>query len=636
MYPRRSHLLAPLTNATGTTKSGKNPKKQLLKWTPECQAAFEQIKATIAKDVLVRYPDHNLPFDIFTDASDLQLGSVIMQNGQPVAFYSKKLNSAQQNYTTIEKELLSIVETFKEFRTMLFGCKQLNVYTDHKNLTHHNLYSQRVLRWRLFIEEFHPNFFYIKGEDNTIADALSRLPRHEGQEEYLNIPQTPQQTSLNSEAMAKAHKDELGTDDEPGKMRHSNVIDDSEMLECFLNLPEVTYDEPFVLNFSTIAAEQATDPELQALLVSEPTKYKKMTMGHEIEVIMEQQKNESWKIAIPDSLLPKIVDWYHMTLNHVGSNRLYQTIRMWFVHPQLKASCESHTKTCDACQKDKLFGRGYGELSERDIPIAPFSEIAVDLIGPWSIHVKDRKLKFKALTIIDIVTNYPEIIRIDNKNAFYIATQLENAWLSRYPRPMRIIFDQGSEFIGREFQQVILKHGIQPVPTSVKNPQANAICERMHQTAGNALRVLLHHHAPETIKSAQHMMDTALQTAAYGIRAAVHTVLKPTPGAIVFNRDMFLNLPLISDLEVLRQHREAAMNENLIIANSKRIIHDYAIGEKVLVKNPKGDKYKLQAKAEGPFKITRVHTNGTVTIQRTPSVTERINIRRIKPYFQRT
>ena len=122
-----------------------------------------------ATDALLHYPDHNLPFDIETDASDYQLGAVIKQNNQPVAYYSRKLNVAQRNYTMIEKELLSIVETFKTFRSMLYGVK-LRVFTDHKNLTHQltTFQTQRVMHWRLLLEEYACEYHYKEGPKNVL------------------------------------------------------------------------------------------------------------------------------------------------------------------------------------------------------------------------------------------------------------------------------------------------------------------------------------------------------------------------------------------------------------------------------------------------------------------------------------
>ena len=104
-----------------------------------------------------------------------------MQDNASVAYFSRKLKPAQNNYTVGKTELLSIVETLKEYRSMLFGCEELHIYTDHKNITFSNLNTQRVLRWRLFLEEYALDIHYIKGESNTLADALSRLPFSERQ-----------------------------------------------------------------------------------------------------------------------------------------------------------------------------------------------------------------------------------------------------------------------------------------------------------------------------------------------------------------------------------------------------------------------------------------------------------------------
>ena len=129
--------------------------------------------------------DFNAPFEIQTDAYKLQIDAVISQKGKPIAFYSQKMNSAQQNYTTTEKELLSIVATLKEFRNILLG-HQITIYTDHKNLTYTFLNTEHVMRWRLIIEEFGPELKYIKGEKNVVADAICCLEISDNQE-ILNI-----------------------------------------------------------------------------------------------------------------------------------------------------------------------------------------------------------------------------------------------------------------------------------------------------------------------------------------------------------------------------------------------------------------------------------------------------------------
>ena len=94
MWQKRSELLAPLTALTST-----NVKYD---WKDEHQRCFEAIKRVIGRDVLLGYPDFNAPFEIHTDPSKFQLGAVISQKGKPIAFYSRKMNSAQHNDTTTE------------------------------------------------------------------------------------------------------------------------------------------------------------------------------------------------------------------------------------------------------------------------------------------------------------------------------------------------------------------------------------------------------------------------------------------------------------------------------------------------------------------------------------------------------
>ena len=95
------------------------------------QEVFDAIKQQLAREVMLAYPDYSLPFDIYTDASSRQLSAVITQKGKPIAFFSRKLSETQQNYSVIELELLSIVETLKEFKGMLWG-QRIKVFADHK------------------------------------------------------------------------------------------------------------------------------------------------------------------------------------------------------------------------------------------------------------------------------------------------------------------------------------------------------------------------------------------------------------------------------------------------------------------------------------------------------------------------
>ncbi len=124
LWARRSNMLAPLTSLVGecgqtkVTKA-KGTKKVPWHWDKVHQRAFDHVKATIAKEVVLAYPDFSKVFEIHTDASGKQLRAVITQDNRPIAFFSWKLSDSQRKYSVTKIELLAIVKTLKEVKGIL-------------------------------------------------------------------------------------------------------------------------------------------------------------------------------------------------------------------------------------------------------------------------------------------------------------------------------------------------------------------------------------------------------------------------------------------------------------------------------------------------------------------------------------
>lgn len=297
-----------------------------------CQKSFDAMKALLAKDAFLRYPDHNKRFDIFCDVSCLQLGSAIMLEGVPVAFYCRKLNAAQTHYTTGEKELLSIVQTLKTFRTMLYGCPNIHVDTDHKNNTFHLLQTQRVLRWRLLLEDYGVHFKYIKGETNSLADALSRLPFDERQN-------PPQDSTLYKASSIDTTSDQFD-------QFFSCALDDDDLIDCFVHLP-VAENIQFVLDYRTIANAQPGDVQLQRLRQAKPECFIQQLLAPDANLwCYLSEPNKPWKIYFPDSLLDRAICWYHYALGHIGQSRLLDTMSMTFYNSQMRRRIEAVITRC--------------------------------------------------------------------------------------------------------------------------------------------------------------------------------------------------------------------------------------------------------------------------------------------------
>ena len=118
---------------------------------------------------------------------------------------------------------------------------------------------------------------------------------------------------------------------------------------------------------------------------------------------------------------------------------------------------------------------------------------------------------------------------------------------------MQVIHDQGSEFMGAPFQDLLCHAGIRSVPTTAYNPQGNSVIKAIHKSMGQALRTLVHVHNPQTVHQAKAVCDTALATSMHVTHCASHQALQHlTPGSFAFRWDMFFDLPLLTDIMALQ------------------------------------------------------------------------------------
>ena len=571
MWPRHTHVLAPLTELTG---------KRTFVWTPKHQQAFERIKALVTVDALLVFPDPSLPFDVETDASEYQLGSVIKQQGCPVTHYSRKLNSAQRNYTTIEKELADALSRVPTTRT-------------ERESTQDDLTSNDELMFCL-------SSYLILVEfpiDQEVAP------------------------SANSQSVHGAGQEAAGWYC-PGRCPFPTTVAQHKLEEIFLEHPMFDEQGRLPFHYKTLFDYQQEDPQLLELPTSKPQQYQWENMGGHLLVC--RHHNQHHRVCLTNKMLPLIVDWFHKaTAHNMGVTRL-----------QLFAEVRKQVSACDLCQRMKRGSRQYRLLAPHNAQSSPWSKVATDCIGPWNIELRGgRDYNIRALTTIDVTTNLLEIEPITTQTSAECARAFEKGWLSHYPRPMRVIHDQGSKFMGSPFQDLLHRAGIKSVPTTARNLQGNSIIEAVHKSVGQVLRTLVHVHNPQTVHQAKAVCDTALATSMHATCCASHQALQHlTPGSFAFRWDMFFDLPFLTDITALQNTRQQLVDSRLFQENSSRTKHDYKIGDQILKKMVLSLSDKLKPTFTGPYPIIQVHTNGTVTIRLHDNLTERINIRRIKPY----
>ena len=383
------------------------------------------------------------------------------------------------------------------------------------------------------------------GRNNIVADALSRL-------------------EMDTSSLTKENLGE-----------HFGLEED--------DLPK----DAFPLSYKTLMQHQQSDKKLQQLALTNP--HYSLTQFHgggKTRTLITKDN----KIVVPATLQKRCVNWYHLSLCHPGVTRTEQTIRQHFTWKNLRQDVEKACKTCQICQLTKKKAIKYGKLPAKDAEAVPWDTLCVDLIGPYKIESSKKKgvdINLHAVTMIDPATGWFEIKQISNKEAHTVAEAVEQTWLSRYPWPTQVIFDRGSEFMG-EFSRMIKEdYGLRKKPITARNPQANSIIERVHQTIGQMLRTFRVQDTENLINP----LDGILAAISFALRATVHTTTQYTPTQMVFGRDHVLNIKQEIDRKKVKENKSTLIQRNNERENNNRIKYTYTVRQKIIIKTGQSRKY---------------------------------------------
>ena len=242
-------------------------------------------------------------------------------------------------------------------------------------------------------------------------------------------------------------------------------------------------------------------------------------------------------------------------------------------------------------------------------------------------------MKYQTLwcvTMIDPATSWFEMKQIKNKTAFEVATAVEQTWLTRYPWPRTLTYDRGTEFMAEFSKMIKDDYGIKRRPTTSKNPQANAILERIHQVIGNMIKTFEVYNREDLDQ--EDPWSGMLITIMFGLRSTFYSTLKATPMQLVYGRDAILPIFHQADWKYIKDTKQKMIDINNKRENSKRINYEYKINDQVMIKRSKKTKHG-EREYDGPYPITQVNNNGTIRIQK-EQYSDVVNIRRVFPYHQ--
>ena len=394
-------------------------KERAWEWSPKCQEAFDTLKHTVIREPVLKLPDFSMPYEVHTDASDFAIGGVLMQEGHPIAFESRKLKDAERRYTVQEKEMTAVVHCLRTWRHYLLGShfvvKTDNVATSYFQ-TQKKL-SPKQARWQDFLAEFDWSLEYKPGKANVVADALSR--------------------KVLASAVSKPQ---------------------SQFVDRILS--GLVHDKNAAALMS-LAAEGKT----KGFWCEEGLLYTK-----------------GFRLYVPrhDSLRREVMRECHDSkwAGHPGVHRTLALAQDQFYWPDMRGDIEAYVKTCLVCQQDKLEQRRPGgQLEPLPIPTRPWESISMDFIHGLPKSEGCQTL----MVVVDRFSKYGTFIPASKDCPAQEAAQLLMKHLVKYwGVPKTIVSDRDGRFIGKFWTELFKLLGTELNFSTSFHPQTDGQTERVN------------------------------------------------------------------------------------------------------------------------------------------------------------
>lgn len=455
-------------------------KKQNWVWGSDQIQAFEKLKEQLTTAPILAPPDFEKPFTLQTDASNEGLGVVLTQTidnrEKVIAYASRTLNPAEKNYSTTEKECLAVVWGIQKMRMYLEGYRFL-VITDHQSLKWlKNIQSPagRIARWNLYLQQFDFEIQYRKGNQNVLADALSRSPLY------------------------------------------TEAGDDADEEICTMMGPDPWY------------------PTLKEKIQQEPENYPDYQIRngkvfrHLFHRLDYANTEARWKLCLPREDRDRIFRENHddPTAGHMGIAKTIARISQHYYWPGMNKDIAQYVRACRSCQQHKpaqlpTAGK-MGTINAQQ----PWEYVAIDLVGPLPRSTQG----YTYLCVIqDKFTKWVEIHPLRQPKSTGIIKALKERVIYRFGCPKTIISDNGSQFTSKEFTGLLSELGIQHQRTPPYSPQCNPV-----ERANRVVKTMI----SQYITGQHKTWDRYLPELNFAINSARHESTKFSPAYLNYGREM--------------------------------------------------------------------------------------------------